>query len=362
MITPLKILTGLVAGLLFPVAMALAEDIPTWTVGYTLQVEFEKSATDPCQTNFRTLSLGLNGLDTDLHAVGCHNPKTGRSYLIFPLARGEVQGPSADVTWGRIVGNPWQAKDDNFMRRFDVSLYGAGASEITLVTTRIQLNLIQRGLALLGLAIVFVAWAGLFVAGRKSDMLRDSNFTAGSGRRPFSLGRVQMGWWFGLVFGGYVFLWVMTLEWHQLNTSALILLGISGGASLTATGIDLPPERGMPPSVSFLHDILTDAQGVTLARLQMLLWNVALGIFFVVKLFTDLRMPDFDATTLGVLGISAGAYLGFKVPEKQTSEVAKDVQKDAGNTIDDPKTNYGADTQRQTAQPTEDPKAGYAPH
>lgn len=42
-----------------------------------------------------------------------------------------------------------------------------------------------------------------------------------------------------------------------------------------------------------------------------------LGVFFLARVFTDLKMPTFDATTLGLLGISAGAYVGFKVPEKQ---------------------------------------------
>jgi len=27
-------------------------------------------------------------------------------------------------------------------------------------------------------------------------------------------------------------------------------------------------------------------------------------------------MPDFDTTTLALMGISSGTYLGFKIPEK----------------------------------------------
>jgi hypothetical protein len=209
----------------------------------------------------------------------------------------------------------------------------------------------------LGVIIVAAAWVGLLIAGVKSDMLRNSNFT-GVGRRPFSLARVQMCWWFGLVFGAYVFLWAMTLELPTLNSTTLILLGISSGASLTATGIDLPPERGVPPSVGFFHDILTDAQGVTLARLQMLMWNVVLGIFYMVDLFNNAQMPCFDTTTLGLLGISTGAYLGFKVPEKQINAAVKEAQGAAPSPNSDPRAGYSSD---QPPAPTDpDPKAGYA--
>lgn len=202
-----------------------------------------------------------------------------------------------------------------------------------------------------GLIIIAAAWLGLLYAGYKSDMLRDSNFI-GVGRRPFSLARAQMCWWFALVFGGYVFIWattwLTTQKLPELNQTALILLGISGGASLTATGIDLPPERGVPPTRGFFRDILTDSQGVTLARLQMLIWNTALGLFFAIELFNEKKMPVFDVTTLGLLGISAGAYLGFKVPEKQINAAVKDAA------TDDPKGDYQPDASDA------DPKAGYA--
>jgi hypothetical protein len=207
----------------------------------------------------------------------------------------------------------------------------------------------------LGVIIVAAAWLGLLVTGLKSDMLRNSNFT-GLGRRPFSLARVQMCWWFALVFGAYVFLWAMTLHLPELNSTTLILLGISSGASLTATGIDLPPERGVPPSVGFFHDILTDAQGVTLACLQMLMWNVVLGIFFMVDLFNYKLMPTFDTTTLGLLGVSTGAYLGFKVPEKQINAAVKEAQGAAMSPAGDPRAGYSPDPAPADA----DPKAGYA--
>ena len=49
-------------------------------------------------------------------------------------------------------------------------------------------------------------------------------------------------------------------------------------------------------------------------RFQMLGWTVLLGLVFVVKLLNDRAMPEFGDSTLILLGISGGTYLGFKVP------------------------------------------------
>jgi len=48
----------------------------------------------------------------------------------------------------------------------------------------------------------------------------------------------------------------------------------------------------------------------------MMAWTVVLGIVFINAVQTDLAMPDFDATLLGLMGLSSGTYIGFKFPEK----------------------------------------------
>lgn len=77
---------------------------------------------------------------------------------------------------------------------------------------------------------------------------------------------------------------------------------------------DFPNAFG-PPRESFLLDILSDAGGVSFHRFQMLVWSVVLGIFFMVSALGVLAMPNFSATLLGLMGLSAGTYLGFKIPE-----------------------------------------------
>ena len=47
----------------------------------------------------------------------------------------------------------------------------------------------------------------------------------------------------------------------------------------------------------------------------MLAWTVVLGIIFAGNVYRDLAMPDFSTTLLALMGISAGTYLGLKIPE-----------------------------------------------
>jgi hypothetical protein len=72
------------------------------------------------------------------------------------------------------------------------------------------------------------------------------------------------------------------------------------------------------PSKGFINDLLTDDSGYSLHRVQMAGWTLVLLIVFAHGVYLTLSMPEFDSTLLGLMGISAGTYLGFKLPEKQT--------------------------------------------
>jgi len=73
-----------------------------------------------------------------------------------------------------------------------------------------------------------------------------------------------------------------------------------------------------PVSDGFPRDLLTDADGVNFHRFQMVIWTIVLGCLFVYGVYRELAMPEFSATLLALMGISAGTYLGFKIPEKQS--------------------------------------------
>ena len=48
----------------------------------------------------------------------------------------------------------------------------------------------------------------------------------------------------------------------------------------------------------------------------MLIWTLLLGVMCFYSVCNNLAMPEFSGTLLGLMGISAATYVGFKFPEK----------------------------------------------
>jgi hypothetical protein len=68
-----------------------------------------------------------------------------------------------------------------------------------------------------------------------------------------------------------------------------------------------------------MHDLLAENNVISFHRFQILVWTLILGIMFIANVYNELAMPQFSATLLGLLGISAGTYVGFKLPESKAS-------------------------------------------
>lgn len=140
------------------------------------------------------------------------------------------------------------------------------------------------------------------------------------------------------IVASYLYSWLITENRDSLTPEVLILVGISAATGLgsqvaggsktpgaapsqqlaDATEASLPQLPVAPVQVSkgFLADILGDENGVCFDRLQMAVWTVVLGLVFVIEVVNDLNMPDFSPTLLGLMGISSGTYIGFKLPGK----------------------------------------------
>ena len=232
-----------------------------------------------------------------------------------------------------------------------------------------------------GLAIV----AGMTLLGLQTNMLRGlMSRRRPNGKYQLSLSHVQLAIWFVVVFGAYIYLWVITGSLNTLSTSGLYLVGIAIVTSLGSTAIQgmstsdkevmaynntLAPRLEMdratvwalvdqaeavarqkweqmqhsgisgsdtasqdafrnwddlrrqkeylatPLIYRWLVDLLSENGEVTLHRFQMLAWTVGLAFIFCVRVFADLTMPTFPGEVLTLMGISAGTYLGFRVPE-----------------------------------------------
>ena len=153
---------------------------------------------------------------------------------------------------------------------------------------------------------------GLIVLGRKSSLLRDNP------GGPYSLARTQMAVWSWALISAYFFLFVMSWDPAvDIPLSMLGLLGISATTYVAASLVDRGSATPREASRGFWMDI-SGGEGVALHRIQIIGWTIVLVFVLTVEVFTKLSIPDFNPTLLGLLGLSAGTYVGFKFPEDQT--------------------------------------------
>lgn len=185
--------------------------------------------------------------------------------------------------------------------------------------------------------VVLVLFAGL---ADKPDLLRDPDGPVRDGRHVFSLSRFVLAWWFFLVLGSWVFLWVLTGALDTMNSTALLLTGIGSATALGGTiagkvrdavagdpnvrpvGVVIDSAsrpRGFRTGVgALLYDLLCDENTIGFHRFQTLVWNGVLGLVFAAQTWSNFAMPIFDSTILGLLGISSATFVGFKMTPTQT--------------------------------------------
>jgi hypothetical protein len=246
-------------------------------------------------------------------------------------------------------------------------------------TTIVLTKLYTDWSTLVWLALLLVIVVALLVFARRSDLLRDGPALAGV-RQPYSVARVQMAWWFFLILTGFSYIWMVTGDNDTISPSLLALMGISAATAVAAVAISpaearvgargklIDEELGVVDkaidrvvvdtadaaargnadlqqvlvrrraelesrrtaliversnlgavaySQGFWRDLVTDDRGaVALDRFQIVAWTAILGGVFLQSVVWDLSMPEFSATTLALMGISSGTYIGFKLPQR----------------------------------------------
>lgn len=324
--------------------------------------------------------------------------------VVYKLERtpaGLDKTPAALDAWNDLLGSPrWDS-----IKPVVVSVGYENQDPLRVAKAyekKPNLNLIVyrklwAGISLLGLIVL--VW--LFMKYGRTTLLLDSgppNPPKGKDR-PYSLAKVQVAWWFFLVVGCFILIYLITGEF-TMTEQALTLIGIGTGTALGSAMIDaskrnsadselgtLNPQKarleteiaelkkekvgietavatnpgatdtqkaslkadqeslkaknielagkqeelkavgariddanaGMekPVSEGWWSDLVTDASGPSFHRFQMIAWTVILGVLFLASVYKSLSMPVFSATMLALMGISAGTYLGFKIPEQQ---------------------------------------------
>lgn len=164
-----------------------------------------------------------------------------------------------------------------------------------------------------GVMIVFAVI--LLWAARSTGMLRDASDRTAT----YSLGRIQLTFWTYLVLGSFMFIGMITGDYlNSMNENVLALMGISAGTALGASIIDGSTVNAAPRQVyrssgSWWRDILSDGIDLSIHRFQMVAWTIVLGVVFLHQVYSRLSMPELPAVLLGLMGLSAGTYLGLKI-------------------------------------------------
>ncbi len=313
----------------------------------------------------RKLLLVLNG--RVLTGISATLPSKGDGKLRFDLKR----TPANNDAWNALVADVQQGLPLKVSVELENSPLRYGEVDLAF-------RLFPSHWWLAALLVVLLFGAFLILA-RRSDIIRDAGPEPEPGqRRHYSLARTQMAFWFFLVVASYLYIWLVTGNYDTLTEGVLVLVGISAATGLGAMVMDqsrsqegasrrraLETERtalaarvpvlraalvGAPPPVDLpavqkdllekesrlaevaqslanlpvpeppvseglLIDILRDDTGVSFHRFQMVGWTLVLGVIFVTSVYRELTMPNFSATLLGLMGISSGTYLGFKLPQ-----------------------------------------------
>lgn len=286
------------------------------------------------------------------------DPPTDHSQnvLRFPLRRTE----DSREAWASILGKPpfWGT------RKVKVSV---GIEHAIPSNTYVQLQVLPHGWFAFWLFLFAILVFGFWRLAKRSNLLRDDVPTIESGARPpFSLARCQAAWWFFIILASYLFIGLVTGDYStSITGTVLVLLGVSAGTTLGSAIVDsskdTPVERANQAeavedlsqnlastekkteewgamqsqlwklknrSENPFKDILSDANGVNLHRFQMMAWTLVLGIIFGAQVYRELAMPQFNELLLGLMGISAGTFLGLKTTEPTIPTVSKPTEPD----------------------------------
>ena len=329
------------------------------------------------QNTIKQVRLFINCIEIEGSVPVGWCPHGDSTDVKFLLQRTDVN----NKTWNMLLGYPLFGKE--FYHEplsISIGLTGQNSQPTTINAFQfVRIDEVWFWGCMVVLAVYF--WV-LFSYAKKTPMLRDApaDLTPlgipglAAGNAPFSLGKVQMAFWFSIVLASYVFIWLITDNYELITTGTLVLIGIGAATGLGAISInnnksdgtikqvqDLQaqqaelrqatdllkatlPAAGVEGKIAynnfldsqltsninklidtlkmgkdtFFCDILTDENGISFHRLQMVVFTMVLGFVFIYTVWATLTMPDFSATLLTMQGITAGTYLGFKIPEKQS--------------------------------------------
>ncbi|SHN26188.1 hypothetical protein [Mucilaginibacter sp. OK098] len=159
--------------------------------------------------------------------------------------------------------------------------------------------------------------------------LRDKSTLMPEDQRTFSMSSTMIFYWTVLIFASICYIGIVSGSLPTIESGVLILMGIVVGTTTAGKVIDttqsidptIARSQDMSPTQGFLTDILSDANGISVARFQTLVFNIIYGFAFLSIVITKQSLYDFPPQTLTLLGISSGAYALLKIPENSKPTV-----------------------------------------
>lgn len=203
------------------------------------------------------------------------------------------------------------------------------------VGSTIRLKLIEPVTLWIALLGTLGLGIGLLTLGARSWLLRvtlprasttASMPTLAEANPPFNLGKVQMAWWTFIILGSFLVIYCVSGEMPDISTTSLALLGISGGTAAVNGLIrrDPPPAESTTgpwlASRGWLTDILSDAHGLSMNRLQQVVISLLMGYFFVRTVYNSVAMPVWTDNQILLLAVSSATYLGLEWQNNRTQD------------------------------------------
>jgi len=242
--------------------------------------------------------------------------------------------PENRTSWKNVLSPPTLKR----AVRFSVGLELQDPFETLLTHEQnpVTLTVINQGWALVALTIgAIFALCFFWLAVTTPILMERASAREGETVLRYSLAKVQLAVWFFVVFGAFFTIWLATGNYDTLNSSIVATLGISAGTALGDAYIKSRQESGAlgagemhRPNLHFSHfvrDLLSDSDGYSIYRFQMMAWTVVLTTIFVAGVYYDLAMPEFRPDLLYLLGLSSGTYIAHRFPET-SREARMDVE------------------------------------
>lgn len=199
------------------------------------------------------IALFLDGREIEGIVPSSGAPQPEDQTLQFRLQHTADNGEA----WVNLLGAPPLFSHKFFRRPTEVSvgLENGFAKPSDVEGDDFKLIRIHQGLfwfCLIGLIVLLV---GMVYLAKNSDILRNLGPIPDEGRKPFSLARSQMAFWFFLVIASFLFIWLVTGVYDIITPSVLGLIGIGAGTALGAAAIDVGKHAEIKSQISSLDSL-----------------------------------------------------------------------------------------------------------